>query len=217
MDAKQRLLDATRALLWEQGYESTSPRAIQARAGAGQGSFYHHFTGKLDLASQALDQTCDAMLASVDALVDAIADGDDPLRALARYLSQPRDALRGCRLGRHAAETAIDLPEIARPVARYFDGLTDALGRCVARLAADGRLAPDVDRTALVDALVASVQGGYVLARVHRDPSRLDAALRGTQTMLRALVRPSGDGSTGDDPTDSANASTDPSTPHEDS
>jgi TetR/AcrR family transcriptional repressor of nem operon len=37
---------STRELRWERGYAATSPRAILDRAGAGQGSMYHHFAGK---------------------------------------------------------------------------------------------------------------------------------------------------------------------------
>ncbi len=41
------LIEATKALLWERGYEATSPRDMLHRSGAGQGSLYHHFSGKL--------------------------------------------------------------------------------------------------------------------------------------------------------------------------
>ncbi|GGM28693.1 TetR/AcrR family transcriptional regulator [Dactylosporangium sucinum] len=57
MDAVDRLVTSTQALLWERGYTGTSPRAIQERAGAGQGSMYHHFRGKPDLAAAAIRRT----------------------------------------------------------------------------------------------------------------------------------------------------------------
>jgi len=48
MDARERLIETTRDLLWERGYVGTSPRAILTRAGVGQGSMYHNFTGKAE-------------------------------------------------------------------------------------------------------------------------------------------------------------------------
>ena len=45
MNTRERLVDATQELLWEQGYAATSPKDILHRAGAGQGSMYHHFAG----------------------------------------------------------------------------------------------------------------------------------------------------------------------------
>jgi len=53
---REDLLKAAKKLLWERGYEATSPRDIQEASGAGQGSFYHHFNGKLDLAATALEE-----------------------------------------------------------------------------------------------------------------------------------------------------------------
>ncbi|MEU8031330.1 helix-turn-helix domain-containing protein, partial [Streptomyces sp. NPDC049099] len=46
MSTPERLIESTRELLWERGYVGTSPKAILERAGAGQGSMYHHFKGK---------------------------------------------------------------------------------------------------------------------------------------------------------------------------
>ena len=56
-DARTRLIESTQELLWERGYTGTSPKAIQALAGVGQGSMYHHFEGKADLARAAIRAT----------------------------------------------------------------------------------------------------------------------------------------------------------------
>src|SRR3954453_13559214 len=59
--AADRLIESTRELLWERGYVGTSPKAIQQLAGAGQGSMYHHFEGKPDLARAAIERTAAEM------------------------------------------------------------------------------------------------------------------------------------------------------------
>ena len=52
MESKRdKLIEATKSLLWEVGYESMSPKTILKRSGAGQGSLYHHFEGKKDNAT----------------------------------------------------------------------------------------------------------------------------------------------------------------------
>ena len=56
MDTRERLIESTRELLWERGYVGTSPKAIQERASAGQGSMYHHFHGKQHLALAAIER-----------------------------------------------------------------------------------------------------------------------------------------------------------------
>ncbi|WP_390624043.1 helix-turn-helix domain-containing protein [Fodinicola feengrottensis] len=57
MSTSERLIESTRELLWERGYVGTSPKAIQQRSGVGQGSMYHHFDGKPDLARAAISRT----------------------------------------------------------------------------------------------------------------------------------------------------------------
>ena len=54
MNSRDQLTDAMAELLWERGYAATSPRDVMARAGVGQGSMYHHFSGKHELAVEAL-------------------------------------------------------------------------------------------------------------------------------------------------------------------
>jgi len=50
MGSAERLIASMQELLWERGYSGTSPRAVQKMADVGQGSMYHHFQGKADLA-----------------------------------------------------------------------------------------------------------------------------------------------------------------------
>src|SRR5712672_1667110 len=61
MKAKGELVKAAKKLMWERGYEATSPRDLLEESGAGQGSLYHHFKGKMDLASVALGKVSDEM------------------------------------------------------------------------------------------------------------------------------------------------------------
>lgn len=69
MDTRSRLLDATQELLWDRGYAATSTKDILTRANAGQGSMYHHFSGKQDLAVAALEASATAMRQDADALL----------------------------------------------------------------------------------------------------------------------------------------------------
>ncbi len=50
MSTREHLVAAAKGLLWERGYAAMSPRAVLRASGAGQGSLYHHFAGKADLA-----------------------------------------------------------------------------------------------------------------------------------------------------------------------
>ncbi len=69
-ETSDRLVEATRELLWERGYVGTSPKAVQQAAGAGQGSMYHHFAGKRDLALAAIRRTAGEMDAAAGAVLE---------------------------------------------------------------------------------------------------------------------------------------------------
>ncbi|MEC4019604.1 helix-turn-helix domain-containing protein [Streptomyces sp. H27-D2] len=59
MSKKEALTRAAADLLWERGYTGTSPAMILERAHAGQGSMYHHFSGKAELAVAAMSHMSD--------------------------------------------------------------------------------------------------------------------------------------------------------------
>lgn len=179
------LVAAAKELLWRFGYEAMSPAKVLAASGAGQGSLYHHFAGKKDLAAAALDEIEAEMRAGLD---QALAAGPPPLARIERFLAAPRDSLKGCRLGRLANEASIADETLRRPIARYFAYLQGRLAETLAEAVRRGDLAPETDVATLAAMLVAVVQGGFILARVHRDTRLFDRAMDGAIASLRALA-----------------------------
>lgn len=177
------LIKAAKTLLWRQGYEATSPRDLLQKSGAGQGSLYHHFSGKLDLATTALNEVSAEMQAELDRVMPA---GLPPLERVRRLLQKPRDGLKGCRMGRHAAEAAIATPELRRPVENYFHDLEARLTADLKEAQAEGALSSSLDAADLALMLVAVVQGGYTLSRVHRDRNAIG---RATQAAISLLAK----------------------------
>lgn len=186
--SRQALLDAAKALLWQIGFEAMSPRRLLAASGAGQGSLYHHFSGKADLAATALAEVAAEMAADLDRLFDT---APDPLTAVNRFLDIPFDPLKGCRLGRLANEASIADPEAAdpalrAPLARFFGHAADRIAAALDQAAASGRLPPGTDSRMLATAMLAAVQGGFVLSRIHQDPEPMRQAIAGAHALLAA-------------------------------
>ncbi|WP_051951809.1 TetR/AcrR family transcriptional regulator [Actinacidiphila yeochonensis] len=195
MDTAERLITSTQQLLWERGYVGTSPRAIQELAGAGQGSMYHHFRGKPDLAVAAMRRSA----ADLRALVEAeLAEGGSALESLAGYLTRERDPLRGCRVGRLSMDPdVVAAPELREPVQETFAWLRELLAGLVAEAVEAGELHPDLDPGQTASAVAAVVQGGYVLARAAGDRAPFDEAVRGALALLRASAPPTPPTATG--------------------
>jgi AcrR family transcriptional regulator len=181
---REAILRATKDLLWERGFEAMSPRDVMTRSGAGQGSLYHHFSGKMDLACSALSE----MTAEEQAAMDAIFDpAKMPLARIEEYLSRERDALRGCRLARLANEPAMEQPQFRAAIAEFLQTIEIRLADALRQASAEGSIRHDVDPGALAAMLLAVVEGGFVLARAHWDAERMRLALDGARQILRSL------------------------------
>lgn len=182
---RDALLAATRELLWERGYEATSPNQILERSGVGKGSLYHHFRNKKELARAALEQI-EAMLTDT---FDRLFDADLPVaERIERGLAGCRDVLKGCPLGRMAGDPAIADDELREPAARYFDHLQRRITGALQEAGDSGEIRLPADPAGIATALIASLQGGYVLSRLQNDPRHLRDAVRYTLTMFRQFV-----------------------------
>ncbi|MFI5662391.1 TetR/AcrR family transcriptional regulator [Streptomyces sp. NPDC051684] len=183
---QDRLIEATRELLWERGYVGTSPKAILGRAGVGQGSMYHHFTGKQDLALAAIRRSGDEMRT----LVDRVLGGGGPARErIAAYLLREREVLRGCPVGRLTMDPdVIAADELRAPVDETIAYVESRVAAVVQEGVDSGELAAHLMPRDIAAAVVATMQGGYVLARASGDTGAFDAGVRGLLALLAAAA-----------------------------
>jgi AcrR family transcriptional regulator len=182
MSTSERLIESTRELLWERGYVGTSPKAILERAGAGQGSMYHHFKGKPDLALAAIRRTAEEMRATAAGVLDG---PGTPYERIEAYLRRERDVLRGCPIGRLTMDPdVIASAELRAPVDETLDWIRGRIAGIVEEGKEQGRFAPSLDGGEIAAAVVATVQGGYVLARASGSPAAFDAGVRGLLSLL---------------------------------
>jgi AcrR family transcriptional regulator len=188
VDTRERLIESTRELLWERGYVGTSPKAIQERSGAGQGSMYHHFQGKQELALAAIERNV------ADLVTRADADLDGPgtvAERVTRYMRRERAALRGCPVGRLTMDPDVMAdPDLRRPVEDAFATVRDRLARVIDEGRLHGELDRSVDPGAVAAALVAVLQGGYVLARASGSADSYTQAVDGVLALLACRTVP---------------------------
>jgi TetR/AcrR family transcriptional regulator, transcriptional repressor for nem operon len=182
VDTRERLIESTRELLWERGYVATSPKAIQGRSGAGQGSMYHHFRGKRDVALAAIERNAADLRARAEA--DLSRPGTATER-IAAYLRRERAALRGCPVGRLTQDPDVMAnPDLRRPIEETFGWLRARLAGLVEEGRANGELGASLDPEATATALVAVLQGGYVLALASGSADTYGLAVAGAIDLL---------------------------------
>jgi TetR/AcrR family transcriptional repressor of nem operon len=188
VDSADRLIESTRALLWERGYVGTSPRAIQDRAGVGQGSMYHHFDGKPALALAAITRSGEQLQAAAE---EQLAGPGTAYERIAGYLHREREVLRGCPIGRLTQDPDIVAdPTLRAPVTAMFGWLQERIGGLLEEGRRSGELDPGLDPVTTAATVVAVLQGGYVLARAAGDPEPFDRAITGVLDLLARAVRP---------------------------
>ncbi|MEU9118997.1 TetR/AcrR family transcriptional regulator [Streptomyces sp. NPDC048506] len=181
---QERLVRSTQELLWERGYVGTSPKAILDRAGVGQGSMYHHFSGKSDLALAAIRRTAEAMQATAEECLSAPGTAYDRVAA---YLLREREVLRGCPIGRMTQDRDVVRSAALRaPLDEMFGWLRGRIGEVLAEGQRRGEVSATLDPAATATTVAAVVQGGYVLARAADDPAPFDAAVHGVLALLAA-------------------------------
>ena len=184
MDTRERLVESMRELLWDRGYVGTSPKTILRRAGAGQGSMYHHFAGKADLAHAAIERTAQEMRALAEA---ELAIPGTAVERITRYLRRERDVLRGCPIGGLTQDPEVlASPALRAPVEQTLTWLRVRLAEVLAEGRRHGELNAVVDPLATAATIVAVLQGGYVLARAAGTTDPFDQAIDGILALLGA-------------------------------
>jgi TetR/AcrR family transcriptional regulator, transcriptional repressor for nem operon len=182
MNARQSLIKSAQELLWERGYVGMSPKAIQERAGAGQGSMYHHFKGKSELAAEAILQSAIAFRDGADKWLTA---PGTPLERIRSYMLRSRQVLKGCQIGKltQDPEIAADA-DLRRPIDETFEWLQNRLSSVLAEGQKIGEISTDLDATEVAATLISVIQGGYVLASAAASPKPFHRAIRGVLSLL---------------------------------
>jgi TetR/AcrR family transcriptional regulator, transcriptional repressor for nem operon len=186
---RERLVDAAMQLFWEKGYNSTSIADVLKAADANAGSLYHFFPTKQDLLAAVLDRYLEGIYPM---LLDPAWEGvDDPLERvfalLARYreLLVETDCFYGCPIGSLALELHEPDPPVRERMAANFAAWTAAVERCLAD--AGARLPADLDRRALAQFILTTMEGGVMQSRTHREIGPFDACVAQLRRYFAAL------------------------------
>jgi AcrR family transcriptional regulator len=187
MDTRERLIESTRELLWERGYVGTSPKKIQERSGAGQGSMYHHFAGKQELAVTAIGRSAAELRARAES---TLTGPGTAVERITQYLRLERDALKGCPVGRLTQDPDVMAdPMLRRPVEETLAWVRAKLAEVLEEGRVNAELDDALNSVATATALVAVLQGGYVLARAAGSAEVYTQAVDGALGLLTGHAR----------------------------
>ena len=196
-DVRTRIVMAAMELFWAKGYNSTSIADILSRTQLNAGSLYHVFPGKQDVLIAVLEAYREGLYENlVDPAWEGVGDPVERIFALLaryRWLILETDCTYGCPIGSLALELHEANPAVRELLAVNFTGWVGAILRCLD--AAGDRLPAGLDKQALAEFVLTTMEGGVMQARTHRDVGYFDrgvTALRDHFDMLlaRAARRP---------------------------
>jgi TetR/AcrR family transcriptional repressor of nem operon len=185
--SRERILAAAKELFLARGYGASTVDAICEKAKLTKGSFYYFFDSKEDLGLAVLEW-------SLQRGAQVLASGSharcvDPVErafAFVEHLERCSEELwsSGCLLGSFSLELAGTNSRMQRAVAEMFQAVTDSFTEELQPIADHcvGEQAPTASE--LADTLLGILEGSIVLAKAHRDPSRIPKAIRGFRLSL---------------------------------
>jgi AcrR family transcriptional regulator len=182
----QRIVRSMWELLRVQGYTATGLQQLARAAKAPTGSIYHHFRGgKREVAAAALRQSGAAYIQLLPLLLDQHADLATAIEAaFAAAAENIADTgwANMCPVVTVAGEIADTEPELRRVAAEVIASWVEEGSRYLA-----GRGLSETDARAAMYALLAALEGGFMLARAQRDAEPLLAAGRAVSAYVAAL------------------------------
>ena len=175
--SRDRILDAAKRLVMEQGFAGTSIDDVLKESGAAKGSFFHHFKGKGDLARElvkryALNDL--KMFQEFDR--QSRAGSDDPLeqvmwflKVFEAYISNSEDPAPGCMYAAYTYESSQFDPDVLDFVSDTLRQWTSIYVRKFQDVLDLYEPALPVTARQLAELIVSVIEGGLVLQRAHHD------------------------------------------------
>lgn len=174
---RDRILDAAKKLVMEQGFAGTAIDDVLRESGLSKGSFFHHFKGKAELARElvkryALNDL--KMFQEFDR--QSRAGSDDPLeqvmwflKVFEAYISNSDDPAPGCMYAVYTYESRQFDADILDFVSDTLRQWTSIYVRKFQEVIDRYEPALPVTARQLAELIVCVIEGGLVLQRAHHD------------------------------------------------
>ena len=189
-DTRERILDAAQSLIQRQGVNGMSFQDISDIVGIRKPSIHHHFASKDELVETLLSRYRQQFETTLDAILTA--DGDAQSR-LVRYMAVFEQTLNSgdedlsCLCGMLAAEVFSLSETAAESVSGFLCDNARFLQQLLTEGRHDGSLSFDGEPEAAASMILATLQGGLLVARSCNGPAQLSAIIAQLQqTFCRA-------------------------------
>ncbi len=173
---RARIVEEAAALIHERGLASTTLEDVKVAAEVSGSQMYHYFPDKDELVQAVIDYNADAIV-SRNRHALAGPNGVEAWQKMVITAAKRTKAKGGCALGSLVGQLAENDPEARALIASGFDQWAAAISDGLRSLHADGKLPSDVDPDDLAITLLATLEGGLLLAQVQRSTRPFETAI----------------------------------------
>jgi TetR/AcrR family transcriptional repressor of nem operon len=173
---RARIVEEAAALIHERGVAGTTLEDVKVAAEVSGSQMYHYFPDKDELVQAVIDYQADTIVTHQGRVLSS-ANGVEAWRNMVITAAKLTKAKGGCPLGSLGGQLAESDPEARALIAAGFDQWAAVIGDALRSLHADAKLPPDIDPDDLATTLLATLQGGLLLAQVHRSARPFETAV----------------------------------------
>ena len=164
---RARIVEDAAALIHERGVAGTTLEDVKLAAEVSGSQMYHYFPDKNELVQAVIDYQAETIVNRQRHALSS-ANGVEAWRNMVITAAKRTKAKGGCQLGSLVGQLAESDPEARALIAAGFDQWAAVIGDGLRSLDAEGKLPSDIDPDDLATTLLATLQGGLLLAQVHR-------------------------------------------------
>lgn len=183
---KQRILKETRYLLTTNGFYNTSLNDIIRNTGVKKGNLYYYFPSKEDLCLAVLEDARDEFFA----ILEKSFVGATPLDRIHNFCQallkeqKNKNFVGGCLFGNAALEMSDCNARFSKVLNDVFSTWLDHVQSHISQAQSAGTLATNLPPRMLAKLLVASLEGGIMMARVSKDERDLEDCILSINELL---------------------------------
>ena len=181
---RARIVESAAALIHERGVAGATLDDVKEAAEVSGSQMYHYFPDKDDLVKAVVDYQADTIVERNRHALDS-PNGVEAWRNMVITAAKHTKGKGGCQLGSLVGQLAESDPEARALIAAGFEQWAAAIGEELKSLHADGKLAADIDPDDLATTLLATLQGGLLLAQVNQSSRPFETAI---DTLLALAV-----------------------------
>jgi TetR/AcrR family transcriptional regulator, transcriptional repressor for nem operon len=173
---RARIVEAAAALIHERGVAATTLEDVKESAEVSGSQLYHYFPDKNELVQAVIDYQADTIVKHNRQALGS-PKGVEAWRKMVVTGVRSTQGKGGCALGSLGGQLAEGDPEARALIAAGFDQWAAAISDGLRSLHADGKLPSDIDPDDLATTLLATLQGGLLLAQVQRSTRPFETAV----------------------------------------